>query len=167
MWTAAIDPRVLSVRALKPADGHSRLFDGQWASVRMVRGSRYEHLVIDHDGGIIRLDVIDGTVAAGPVTLRFDLPDDDRLDLQLSAMRAFRGLAPVARSHGQLARRLLALQAIDARDAGASLRDTANILLGPGDWPGEGEHRKSYVRRLLATGSRMIAAGPGAILKGN
>jgi len=167
MWAATIDPRVLSVRALKPADGHSRLFDGHGASVRMVRGSGCEHLAVDHDSETIRLDVIQGTVAAGPVTLRFDLPDDDRLDLQLSAIRAFRGPAPVARPHVQLARRLLALQAVDARDAGASLRETADTVLGPGAWPGDGEHRKSYVRRLLATGSRMIAAGPGAILKGN
>lgn len=166
MWTAAIDPRVVAVRALKPAGGHARLFDGQSAGVRMVQSQRCEHLVIDHDRGIIRLDVIDGTVAAGPVTLRFDLSDDDRLDLQLSAMRAFRGLAPLARSHVQLARRLLALQAVDARDAGASLRETADIVLGPGAWPGDGEHRKSLVRRMVVAGARAVRAGPKAILDG-
>jgi hypothetical protein len=165
MWTAAIDPRVLAVRALRPADGHARLFDGRSAGVRMVQGQRCEHLVIDHGRGTIRLDVIDGTVAAGPVTLRFDLSDDDRLHVQLSAMRAFRGLAPLARSHVQLARRLLALQAVDARDAGASLRETADIVLGPGTWPGDGEHRKSLVRRMIVAGDRMIRTGPaGAFL---
>jgi len=166
MWTAAIDPRVLAVRALNPADGHARLFEGRSAGVRMVQGQRCEHLVIDHGRGTIRLDVIDGTVVAGPVTLRFDLADDDRLDFQLSAMRAFRGPAPVARSHVQLARRLLALQTVDARDAGASLRETADIVLGPGAWPGDGEHRKSLIRRMIVAGASAVRAGPKAILAG-
>jgi len=130
----------------------------------MVRGPRCEHLIVEPGGEVIRLDVIDGTVTAGPVMLRFDLADDDRLDLQVSAMRAFRGAASVVRPNVQLARRLLALQAVDEHDAGASLRETADIVLGLGAWPGDGEHRKSYVRRLLAAGSRMIAAGPRAIL---
>jgi len=166
MWTAAIDPRVLAVRALRPADGHARLFDGQSAGVRMVQGQPCEHLIVDLGGEVIRLDVIDGTVTAGPVTLRFDLADDDRLDLQLSAMRAFRGAAPVSRSHAQLSRRLLALQALDARNAGASFRETADIVLGPGAWPGDGEHRKSLIRRMVAAGERMVGAGPQPVLAG-
>jgi len=168
MWSAAVDPRVLAVRALEPADGHARLFDGQSVDVRMVRGPRCEHLVIDDGSDAIRLDVIDGTAAAGPVTLRFDLPDDDRFDMQLSVMRALREPVPVLRSrpHVQLARRLLALQAVDARDAGASLREIAAMVLGPGAWPGDGEHRKSLVRRMIASGDRMLRAGSRAILGG-
>ncbi|WP_158011014.1 DNA -binding domain-containing protein [Tardibacter chloracetimidivorans] len=156
---------MLAVRALKPGDiAGGRFFDALLANTRMVRGPRAEHLLIDRGGEVIRLDVIDGTVAAGPVTLRFDLPDDDRLDMQLSVMRAFREPAPVARSHVQLARRLLALQAIDARDAGASLREVAAMVLGPGVWPGDGEHRKSLVRRMIVAGDRMIRAGPAGAL---
>lgn len=164
MWSAAVDPRVLAVRAVPPSGGHARLFDGQSADVRTLRGSHCEHLVIDHGDEVIRLDVIDGTVAAGPVTLRFDLPDDDRLEMQLSALHALRAPASVLRSHEQLARRLLALQAIDARDAGASLREVADTILGPGDWPGDGEHRKSLVRRMIAAGDRIIRAGPAGLL---
>jgi hypothetical protein len=37
-------------------------------------------------------------------------------------------------------------------------------VLGPGAWPGEGEHRKSLVRRLIAAGDRMIHSGPIATL---
>jgi hypothetical protein len=166
MWTAAIDPRVLAVRALNPADGYARSFDGRSAGVRMVQGQRCEHLVIDHGRGTIRLDVIDGTVAAGPVTLRFDLADDGDIDIRLATIRLFRTPASVGRAHRRLADRLNALHAVDARHSGASLRELANILIGPGAWPGDGEHRKSYVRRLLAGGSRMIAAGPRAILRG-
>lgn len=165
IWSAAVDPRVLAVRALKPVDtAGGRLFDALLADTRMVRGARADHLLIDRGGNVIRLDVIDGTVAAGPVTLRFDLPDDDRLDMQLSAIRALREPVPVARSHAQLARRLLALQAVDARDAGASLQEVAAIVLDPGAWPGDGEHRKSLVRRMIVAGDRMIRAGPAGAL---
>jgi len=166
LWSAAVDPRVLAVRALKPADGHARLFDPQPAAVRMVRGPRSEHLVIYCGGEVIRLDVIDGTMAAGPVSLRFDLADDDRLSVQISTIRTFRTTDAKDCRHRRLASRLLALQAVDARDVGASLQEIAQNLLGPGAWPGDGEHRKSLVRRLVVTGEGMIRAGPRAVLAG-
>jgi len=165
MWSAAVDPRVLAVRALEPVDAAgARLFDALAVEAQMVRGPRAEHLLIERGGEVIRLDVTDGTAAAGPVTLRFDLPDDERLDTQLAAIRAFRDPAPVARSHEKMARRLMALHAVDARDAGASLREIALIVLGPGAWPGDGEHRKSLVRRMIAAGDQMIRAGPAGAL---
>lgn len=144
-----------------------RLFDTLSAEVRMMRGLRGEHLLIDRGDELVRLDVIDSTTAAGPVTLRFDLADDDRLDTQIAVIRTLRAAVASGPRHGRLARRLLALQAVEARNAGASLKETADILLGPGDWPGDGEHRKSYVRRLLDAGSRMIRSGPREILNMN
>src|SRR3546814_15406012 len=102
----------------------------------------------------------DLTAAAGPVTLHFDLSDDHRLDTQIAAIRALRYPAPTGGEHVQLARRLLALQAVDARDAGASLREDAELLFGPGEWPGAGGHRKSLVRRPLDTGEGMLRPGP-------
>ena len=165
MWSAAVDPRVLAVRALNSADATGgRLFDAGSADMRMVTEPRVEHLLIDRGGEVIRLDVIEGTSAAGPVMLRFDLADDDRLDMQLHAIQALREPSPFARSHMQLARRLLALHAIDARDTGASLREAADMVLGRGDWPGDGEHRKSLIRRLVVTGEHLIRAGAGSIL---
>lgn len=167
IWSVAVDPRVLTVCAVKPSDAGVQLFDHRSSDVRMVRGPHCEHLVIDRGAGPVRLDVNKGSVIAGPVTLRFDLPDDDRLDDRIAAIRTFRAMAPTGRLHRRLADRLITLHAVDARDGGTSLRELADILLGPGDWPGDGEHRKSYVRRLLAAGSRMIASGPRAILNGN
>jgi len=168
IWSAAIDPRVLAVRASDPVDAAgARLFDSLAVATRMVRGPHAEHLLIDRGGEVIRLDVIDGTVSAGPVTLRFELPDDDCVEGRIAALRALRAPTPIGRLHQRLADRLIALQAVDAHDDGASLRELADIVLGPGDWPGDGEHRKSRVRRLLVSGSRMIASGPRAILNGN
>ncbi|WP_422396644.1 DNA -binding domain-containing protein [Sphingomonas profundi] len=96
--------------------------------------------------------------------LRFDLADDDRLVAQVAAIRALREPRLSGQESLRLAAKLLALEAVDARSDGASLRETAASILGPGDWPGDGEHRKSYVRRLLKIGEQMIRAGPRAIL---
>lgn len=56
------------------------------------------------------------------------------------------------------------MNAVDGRDAGASLKDIADHVLGPGDWPGDGEHRKSMIRRMIVNGDRMLSVGPRAIL---
>ncbi len=167
IWSAAVDPRVLAVRAVKPDGMGAPLFDALSADTWMLKGPGGEHLLIDRGGEFIRLDVVDGTTAAGPVKLHFDLANDDRLDARVAAIRALRATAPAGPRHMRLARRLFALQAVDARNAGISLKETADFLLGPGDWPGEGEHRKSHVRRLIITGEKMVRAGPRAILSGS
>jgi hypothetical protein len=152
---------------MEPVDGRARLFDALSANARMMRGPLGEHLLIDSGGELVRLDVIEGTTAAGPVILRFELTDDDLLDALVATIGTLRAAVTSGPRHGRLARRLFALQAVDARNAGASLKETADVLLGPGEWPGDGEHRKSYVRRLLDAGSRMIRSGPREILNTN
>ena len=166
MWSAAVDPRVLAVRAVPVFGAGARIFDAHTADVRVLRGPSGEHLITDRGGEPVRLDVIEGTTVAGPVMLRFDVADDDRLDVRIAAVRALRYTASTGRRHIQLARKLLALQAVDARDAGASLREIAELLLGSGEWPGDGEHRKSNVRRLVETGEGVLRAGPRAMLAG-
>jgi hypothetical protein len=164
MWSAAVDPRVLAVRA-GPAVGDTvRTFDAATSSARLLRGPDIEHLLIDCGGALVRLDVFDGSVIGGPVALRFELGDDDHVETRIAALRLFRGTAAIGR-HPRLAGRLLALQAVDAQDAGASLKETAELLQGPGDWPGDGDHRKSQVRRLLALGQDMKHGGARAILR--
>ena len=167
IWSAAIDPRVLAVRAISPVDANGeRVFDARSADTHMVSGPCAEHLLLDRGVDVFRLDVIQGTTLEGPVALRFELADDDRLPAQISTLGAYgRATVPASR-HAQLGNRLLALQASDARHTGASLREIADIILGPGTWPGEGEHRKSLVRRMLVAGERMIGAGPRPILAG-
>jgi hypothetical protein len=95
--------------------------------------------------------------------LHFDIRDDDHLAAQIAALRVLDGFTGIP-AHRHLVRHLRALAAIDARSAGASLRETADLVIGPGDWPGDGEHRKSQVRRLVTAGERLVAAGPGPIL---
>ena len=132
----------------------------------MVHGESGEHLVIDRGGVPLRLDVIEGTAMGAPVFLHYDLPDDHRLEVRITVISAVAGTRPIPCRHPQLANRLQALQALDARAVGASLREIANHVLGPGDWPGDGEHRKSLVRRLIVAGEQMVRAGPRAVLDG-
>lgn len=164
LWSAVVDPHVLGVRAAAPGGAGERLFDALLATARVVKSPHAEHLLIVRPGSAIRLDVIEGTVTAGPVALHFDLADDHRLSAQISAISAFRSPASAGRRHVRLTSCLLALQAIDARSVGASLREIADMLLGPGDWPGDGEYRKSHVRRLLVVGADLACSGFGKIL---
>lgn len=163
-WSASFDPRVLPARALQPQGAGPRLFDARSPNILSLRRSNCEHLLVDRGNEPIRLDIIEGTVTNGPVTLHFDLADDDALDGRLAALEALRHPRLVEHRYHWLARRLLALHAFDAREANASLREIADIVLGCGDWPGDGEHRKSLVRRLVVTGTAMVRAGARAIL---
>ncbi|QGP79410.1 DNA -binding domain-containing protein [Sphingobium sp. CAP-1] len=133
--------------------------------VRVVYGQGIEHVAVDTASGLFRIDIVAGTVTEGAIALHFCVADDARLSIQLDTIKALRfGKVPSLRRQ-RLVRRLAALHAIDAREGGASLRDIADLLLGPGDWPGDGEYRKSHVRRLVDAGERMIRSGPGAILR--
>jgi hypothetical protein len=113
----------------------------------------------------VRLDIFEGTVKRGPVSLCFQIADDEALPTQLEAIRAFRDPAGPRRRQSRLIRGLMSLHAHDAREAGASLRDIADLLLGPGDWPGDGEWRKSQARRLVVDGQRLCLRGPTAVLR--
>ncbi len=163
MWSAAVDARVLAARALVPCLDDVHCFDASAPGLRRVVAPSAEHLLIERGGALVRIDVLKGTTAGTPVSFHIDLPLDDRLEPRLAAIRTLVA-PPWVTPHTQLAQRLLCLQALDVRAAGASLKDVAEILLGGGDWPGDGEHRKSRVRRMILAGECMLNAGPTAIL---
>ena len=173
IWSAAVDPYVLNVRA-RPhlGAGHSSIgqaFDLRRFHARAVSCATSEYVRIDHYGKVLRLDVATGTVLDGPVSLAFELSLGPHMAAQLKALRDFGALfmksgSATLPTQGRLSVQLLALQAQDARLTGASLREIAEKLLGKGDWPGAGEYRKSKARRLVAMGAALVWAGPRAIL---
>ncbi|MGN6356059.1 MAG: DNA -binding domain-containing protein [Novosphingobium sp.] len=167
MWTATVDPCVLSVMAtsaLAPDAIDIARFDP------LIRtDADGEHVRVTVAGEAFRLGVISGSLARGPIGLTYKVARDRRLAAQIDTIRRleqrFAGTALRPRNGGsRLARSALALRAWDGRTAGASLREMAAELLGPGDWPGDGEHRKSAIRRLLAVGERLVARGPLPVL---
>lgn len=166
MWSAAADPRVLVAR-VRTGNGleTGRRFDACAMNARILSSAQGEHVALTRGGETVRLDVVEGTVRCGPVALCFELTDDDALPAQLEAIRAFRSPAGPPRSKSKLVRGLVSLHAHDAREAGASLREIAELLLGPGEWPGDGEWRKSQARRLVVDGQRLCLRGPTAVLR--
>lgn len=169
IWSAAIDPRVLSVRArLRGQHDRELPFDPRHPAIRILCGNGCDHVLIQNGGHAIRIDIVEGTLGAAPFFLDAIIGVVPHIDVPLRTALLLRdflaGRLTPCRRHDRCARLLPALHAWDAHGAGASLRDVADLLLGPGDWPGAGEYRKSRARRLLAQGQRMIAAGPATIL---
>ena len=130
-------------------------------------GEGAEHLLFQACGRSLRLDVVSGTVLAGPVTLEPQMVIA-RLDSQIATIRALAALLsnqPVpAVADARLPRLVLALRALDARREGASLREIARGIFGETDWPGDGDHIKSRARRLVRLSEMLLRAGPRGVL---
>lgn len=164
VWSGEVDPFVLRARALPVASPDGRGFDASRANVRRLASPLGEHLAFDCQGDVGRIDVVEGNTNAEPVMIRFEIDADRRLDNQIRAMqRIFSSWQPRPAA-ARLQRQHLALLAMDERAAGASLREIAAIFLGTGDWPGDGEYRKSQIRRLVEAGMALCKAGPFEIL---
>ncbi len=116
----------------------------------------------------VRIDILDGTVLAGPVRLRFLVTDDERASVQILALQQFHAL----RRRGVFGRSLhppephaahwiRQLRAFDAVESGASERVVAMTLFA-GRFSDEGWRTgekgvRSAARRLIATARRMVA----------
>lgn len=144
--------------------------DGAFIAV----GDGGEHALIPLADIELRLDVITGTLRAGPVALAIRVARFDQLEFRMHMVRQLVALltgtpSPRPFADPRLARLVAALRADDGVIAGASLRQVAAALLGEsriaGEWPGEGEYIKSYIRRLATLGGRMRKAGPSAVLR--
>lgn len=138
-------------------------------AVRALSSGGVEHVCLMIEGEIFRLDIIEGKLAGLSGRLSYVLDRDWRLLKQLETICRFEKRLSGNRcvpnaTDGWISRRMVALQAWDARTAGASLREIAIRMSGPGEWPGPGECRKSAARRLIAMGDRLIREGPWPIL---
>lgn len=132
-----------------------------------------EHLAIRGATGLLRLDVIQGTLLDGPVRLLHRLGHPRAFNLQLPYLRQLCVLCAQGGAAGwtikaeqRIEKLILALRVLDARDAGASLRDIAiGLDKHCPDWPGDGESTKSRIRRLVAFSQRLRRAGPRGVLR--
>jgi hypothetical protein len=162
-----VDPSVISARAF-PCDASAplRLQIDRYDPC-IATGEGVEHLLLGACGRSLRVDVVSGTVLAGPVVLEPTVCLD-RLDFQVAAVRTLAGILsrePVAAvTDTRLPRLVLALRALDARREGASLREIASGIFGQTDWPGDGDHIKSRARRLVRLSEILVRAGPRGVL---
>lgn len=176
LWSADVDPEVLTVRAERDDGSTADLFDLAAFDHRaaVALGADVEHVVITDRGWRLRLDVIAGTVRDGPVLLHHQLAGAATLEPRIAALRQLVAFCRTghaapwrARPDPRLSRLIQGLRVIDALADGAGLQDVAAGLLEDrtaGDWPGPGESVKSRVRRLVALARTLEAVGPRAIL---
>ena len=139
MWRADVDPRVLSVSV--EAGGTSRAVDIERFAPRILSDAVGQHVRLVVHGEVFRLDVVAGSISSGPVCLTYLLARDQRMGAQMDCILrlerklAGRSCTAIAKT-SRIGRATLALRARDARMAGASLRDMAIELLGPGEGSG-------------------------------
>ncbi len=174
IWSAAVDPTVLTVSACAAGDGFFDLTGTSYVAAVDRRG--HEHIAALGRTGLLRLDVVAGTVLAGAVALRVHLDCTTAIVPKLSALdRLLRflgihdpGRRPT-RPDPRLARLVEALRVADALTDGASLSRIAAVLLGTqraaDAWPGDGDDIKSSVRRRVALARRLTSGGPTGVLQ--
>jgi hypothetical protein len=167
IWTATLDPCVLAARARDTPGLNGPTLDIARHSARIVADDSGEHIGIQFEGGILRLDVIAGTVLAGAVSIQLAVRLGAALEHQLRAVRRLDAMIagrPCRAGPDRTLRRLiLALRTLDACRDGASLREIGLALVGS-DWPGDGEHVKSKTRRLVDLARQLEIAGPAGVL---
>lgn len=167
MWRADADPRVLPVTATSAAGPDT--LDIMRFGPSVCSDAEGEHVRFMVHGETFRLDVVAGSITDGPIRLAYMVARDRRLarriDTILRLERRLAGVPAAQPKHvSRLARSAKALRAFDARTAGASLKEIAEEMLGPGEWPGLGEWRKSATRRLVVMGQSLVDQGPLPIL---
>lgn len=178
LWSSAVDPSVLEVMALPPAESRRPTFDLHRCGAKavIVHGSDRQHVLIRANREAVRLDVLSGSLADGSVALLHHFAGTEVIEPTLAALRRFlafcRGESlPTARrsSPPRLRRHLLVLRVHDALAHGASIRDIGVMLFGSErvrqEWAGEA--LKSQCRRLIARSREMAAGGYRSLLLRN
>lgn len=176
VWSHTFDPGVLRAAASPDRSvQRERGFDlSRFAEpVLAVQSRDCEHVSIGRGARILRLDIATGTVLSGPSRLQLQIELGRRLKRQAAAigpvlaLHCARSLAAWRMAKDpRLARLILALRALDALHAGASLRQMAELFPASagGGWPGRGESAKSRVRRIVGIARKLERGGPAAIL---
>ena len=169
VWRGEWFPRVLVAEATRGGDAGDRFDLARFArAATVVREAAGPERVLLSDGpASLRVDVVAGSVLAGPVRLAYRLAGvaaaQDPLDtLQglLRLCRTGRLHPPAPRSRNR--RLILLLRAHDALQAGASQREIAEVLLSGeaarARWRAEVPSLRLRAQRL-AKGARAMAGG--------
>lgn len=145
---------------------------------RLVReASGSEHLLLSDGLRSIRLDIVKGSLLAGPVGLGFRLGGLEGIDRRLLALRQFVHLARTGRFSARLhpaeprsIRWVLLLRAWDGIARGVDQRCIARHLLGreadEPRWRLEAPALRSRAQRLVRDARRMASGGYWALLGG-
>ena len=177
IWSADAYPHVLRVET-GPARGDEDFDLERVAAMTSLVGAAdgREHLLISDGLRVIRVDVLEGTVAAGPARLHYrlsGLASAERAVLTLRRLLAFwrtgrfcRSLHPV---EARARRWALMLRAHDALASGADQRAIAEVLLsaeaGEPRWRCRVPSLQSRAQRLVARARHMSSGGYRELLQ--
>lgn len=145
------------------------LLDLSRLDYRIVRAVGRSHLLLELPAGMLQLDLQDAGDQREIVAVRPTIDLARPIEAQFHSARRLAALLagvpePVPREVG-LARLVAALRVSDALATRASQRDIGLGIFGT-EWPGDGEHLKSRVRRMIPFASKLVRAGPRAVLAG-
>lgn len=133
--------------------------------------------VLLHDGlRRLRFDVLAGSVLDGPCRLRYDLAGYNEVAAKLRTVQRLLSLKRLGRFPRRLfppdprARRWMrVLQAVDAREDGATHREIAAALYGDdtveADWQGRSTYLRCRVQRALRVGHMQVWGGYRRLLR--
>ena len=169
---------MLAAEALPASPNDSDAFDirrFEHLATVLRRAEGAEHLLLSDGQRRLQLDIVAGSLLAGPVRFRCVLADSSQIEAKLLTLRRLLQLSRLGRFPRSLfrpesrARRwAMALQAYDGRRAGASRRDIAVALFGDrtvrDDWSGRSDYLRSRVQRLLRTANGLVGGGYRTLL---
>ena len=170
VWRRDIHPLVLAVTA-HPAKAATDVFEldrfGERATVLASAGGR-QHALISDGLRTLRLDVIEGSVVGGQVSLRYRLNGLEAAERPLLSLRRLLGLWRAGNfpkalypAEARARRWILLLRTHDALAAGVGQREIAATLLDPDSlrprWRADDPSLRSRAQRLVR-GARQMAA---------
>lgn len=170
VWSADLNSHVLEVEAGRATEASDSIDFARFGGcARLVTSDAGEHLLISDGLRAIRLDVLAGTLAGGPVRLRYRLSGRASAERPLLTLRRFLALwrtgqfASSLHPHEARAKRwLLMLRAHDALATESDQREIAAELLsreaGELRWRSRCPSVRSQVQRLVR-GARHMAGG--------
>jgi hypothetical protein len=165
IWTAAANPRLLTV---VPARSGPALDLARIGHRAAYIGDRC-HVLLHLPRETLQLEGLDGAFDDGPRRISALIDYGRALEPQLESVRRldtfWSGREPPTDMGTRFGRLVDALRVGDAIAAGASQRAIGLGIYG-GDWPGDGEHLKSRVRRMIPLAAALIRAGPRGVLAG-
>jgi hypothetical protein len=163
LWTAAANPWLLQVVPARSGP----MIDLACQPHRAVRSGDRHHVLLDLPGGTLQLLGFDGALDDGPRCLSSAIDHGRCLEPQIESVgrldALLHGRTGCACPQPRLWRLVEALRVGDALAAGASQRAIGLGIYG-GEWPGDGEHLKSRVRRMIPLAADLIRAGPLGVL---
>lgn len=177
IWLPRADPRVVVVDAL-PAQGVADALDLSRLPVdaHFLAASGREEVLIRDGPRTLRLSVRSGTLANGPVLLRYALGGFATLEHKLLTLRRLVALRRLGRlplgfypRERRAGRWLLALRALDALADGASQREVGEALFGvraAADWRSSSDYLRLRVQRLARSARSLVSHGYLEILQG-